>query len=120
MTLGALAASKGGSAVADYGRALVTGHTKGRADAVAVAQHYGLTPPTDVLPEASKEEAKLKGLSGVDFDKEFVSYMIGDHESDISDFKKEAESDAPADVKMLATNTLPVLQKHLDMAKRLT
>lgn len=120
MTLGALAVSKGGSAVADYGRALVADHTKAKAAATAVAARYGLTPPSDLLPEASKERTKLDALSGAAFDKEFVSYMIDDHKGDISDFTKEAGSDAPADVKGLATDTLPDLQKHLDMAKRLT
>ncbi|MBP2278334.1 DUF4142 domain-containing protein [Sphingomonas sp. PL20] len=120
MTLGAIAASKGGSAVADYGRALVADHTKARSKATAIAAHYGLTPPSDLLPEASKERTKLQGLSGAAFDKEFVSYMIDDHKGDISDFTKEAKSDAPSDVKALARDALPDLQKHLDMAKRLT
>jgi predicted outer membrane protein len=46
--------------------------------------------------------------------------MIDDHKGDISDFTKEAKSDAPSDVKALARDALPDLQKHLDMAKRLT
>ncbi|MEO5868044.1 MAG: DUF4142 domain-containing protein [Sphingomonas sp.] len=120
MTLGALAAVKGGTAVADYGHALEADHTKARAAAVALATHYGMTPPTDLLPEANEEQKKLQGLSGNDFDKEFVSYMVKDHEGDISDFTKEAESSAPDDVKKLAKDALPDLQKHLDMAKRLT
>ncbi len=120
MTLGAMAASKGGSAVAVYGRALVADHTKAKAAGTPVAARYGLAPPSGLLPEASKERTKLQDLSGTAFDKEFVSYMIDDHPGDISDFKKEAGSDAPVDVKTLATDTLPDRQKHLDMAKRLT
>ncbi|MEO7689392.1 MAG: DUF4142 domain-containing protein [Sphingomonas sp.] len=120
MMLGALAATKGGPAIAEYGRTLEVDHTKARAAAVAVAARYGMTPPTDMLPEARKEQRKLEGLSGSDFDKEFASYMLKDHESDISDFEKEASSDAPADVKKLAQDALPDLRKHLGMAKRST
>jgi len=120
MMLGALAATKGGPAVAEYGRTLETDHTRARAAAVAVAAHYGMTPPTDMLPEARKEQTKLEGLSGSDFNKEFASYMVKDHESDISDFEKEANSDAPADVKKLAQDALPDLRKHLAMARRST
>ncbi|HXH16409.1 MAG TPA: DUF4142 domain-containing protein [Sphingomonas sp.] len=121
MRLGAIAASKGGSAVAEYGRMLVADHTKARADAVAVATRYGVTPPTEVLPEASKEQDKLAGLTGTAFDREFVSYMLDDHKSDISDFMKEIDdSSTPADVRKLAQDTLPHLRTHLDMAKRLT
>ena len=118
MMLGALAATKGGPAVAEYGRTLETDHTRARAAAVAVAAHYGMTPPTDMLPEARKEQTKLEGLSGSDFNKEFASYMVKDHESDIADFEKEASSDAPADVRKLAQDALPDLRKHLAMAKR--
>ena len=118
--LGAIAAGKGGSAVAEYGRTLESDHIKARADAVPLADKYGVQPPTEMMPEAAKEERKLAGLTGNDFDKEFVSYMVKDHEGDISDFQKEADGDGPTDVKALARAMIPVLQKHLDMAKRLT
>lgn len=119
MKLGALAATKGGSAVAGYGRSLLADHTKARAAAAEVASRHGVVPPTDLLPEASKERAKLDGLSGNDFDKEFANYMVKDHKEDISDFTKEADSDAPSDVKKLAQDALPDLRKHLAMAQAL-
>jgi putative membrane protein len=119
MTLGGLAAIKGGPAVSEYGRTLVADHTKAKASAAAVASRNGVEPPSDMLPEASKERTKLDGLSGKDFDKEFASYMVKDHKEDISDFEKEAASNAPADVKKLAQDTLPDLRKHLEMAQRL-
>ena len=118
--LGAIAARKGGTAVADYGRTLERDHTEARRAAVLLAGKYGLQPPTDMMPEAAEEEHKLAGLTGNDFDKELVRYMVKDHKNDISDFQKETAGDAPADVKALARETIPVLQKHLDLAKRLT
>ena len=117
--LGALAASKGGPAVAAFGRTLVTDHSDARAAAVAVAVHYGMTPPTDISDKAHDEQRKLERLSGNDFDKEFVAYMIADHRSDIDDFNKEVASNPPADVRKLATDTLPHLQQHLGMAQRM-
>jgi len=119
MRLGTLAATKGGPAVAAYGHTLEADHSKAREAAIALAGHYGITPPSDILPAAEDEERKLEKLGGIDFDKEFTRYMVKDHEEDIADFKKEAESDAPADVRRLALSALPDLQKHLDMAKGL-
>ena len=119
ISLGTLAAQKGGAAVAAYGRSLVADHTKARAAAVAVALRNGVSDTTSLLPEASKERAKLDGLSGGDFDKEFASYMVQDHKEDIADFTKEAQSSAPADIRKMAQDTLPDLRKHLAMAQSL-
>lgn len=118
--LGALATAKGGSAVQAYGRTLVADHTKARADALPLARKYGVQPPEDMIPAAQKEQAKLVKLNGTEFDKEFVSYMVKDHKEDISDFQKEADSKASEDVRALARSTVPHLQMHLDLAKRLT
>ena len=60
---------------------------------------------------------KLKGLNGDDFDKEFVSDMLDDHEKDVSTFQKESQNSTDPDVKAFAAKTLPVLQKHLDTVK---
>jgi len=58
-------------------------------------------------------------MSGVAFDREFVSYMVEDHRKDIADFKKEASNDkGPAD--RLAQKQLPTLEKHLKIAQSLS
>lgn len=120
MRLGALAVQRGGSAVQAYGRTLVADHTKARADALPLASKYGVQPPDNMIPAAQKEEPKLEKLNGTAFDKEFVRYMVKDHKEDISEFQKEANSKAPEDIRSLARATLPHLQMHLDLAKRLT
>jgi len=43
--------------------------------------------------------------------------MVVDHKKDIADFRKEANSGADSDVKTWASNTLPTLQQHLQMAQ---
>jgi len=60
---------------------------------------------------------KLNGMSGDDFDREFVNNMVSDHEKDVSTFQKESQNSTDADVKAFAEKTLPVLQKHLDTVK---
>ena len=58
---------------------------------------------------------KMAKKSGADFDKAYVKYMLSDHKSDVSDFQKEAKSGKDGDVQAFASQTLPTLQKHLDM-----
>ena len=119
MRLGKLAAEKGVSqAVRDFGQMLVTDHGKAKNNAVAVAQPMGVKPPTIMMPVAKAELAKLKGLSGAAFDKEFASYMVDDHKKDIADFEKEAAKGS-GKVPELARMTLPDLRKHLETASKI-
>ena len=85
---------------------------------MALARSMGVQPTDEPMDVAKKEREKLMGLSGADFDHEFVSYMVKDHQEDISDFRKEAEI-RDGRVSRFAEKTLPVLHKHLDIALRL-
>lgn len=118
--LGSIAAERGGPAIQNYGRMLVSDHTKAKAAVMKIAGKYGVQPTDQMLPEAAKEQQVLLNLPKDQFDKEFASYMVKDHKSDISDFEKEAASNAPDDVKALAKETLPDLRNHLEVANRLS
>jgi putative membrane protein len=117
--LGQMAAQKGASAgVRDFGRMLVSDHTKGKADVLPVAQSHRLTPNDDIAMEAKAEAAKLDHLSGPAFDREFASYMVKDHKKDIADYEKQAKK-GDAATASFAKQTLPTLRKHLQMAQQL-
>lgn len=118
--LGKLAARKGMSAdTKAFGKMLAADHSKGRIEAAAVARKAHTFTPKSMSAEAIVEQQKLNRLTGKDFDREFASYMVKDHEDDIADFQAEANSSDPGFVKAFASKTLPTLQKHLDTAKRL-
>ena len=120
MKLGALAVRQGGSdAVKHFGTVLERDHGRAKQQAAAVAKAHHVAVPTAMMPEAQAEYAKLKGMHGAAFDREFARYMVHDHEKDIADFRKEAQGSDPADVRALARKTLPTLQKHLDTARSL-
>ena len=106
-------------AVRGYGRTLYIDHTKGKAEAVALARTMGVKRNDEPMGAAKKERDKLSGLHGQAFDREFVRYMIDDHQHDIADFRKQAEV-RDGRVSAFAENTLPVLHKHLDMALKLS
>jgi putative membrane protein len=59
----------------------------------------------------------LKGENGAEFDKEYVEQMVDDHEKDVAEFQKQADSSTDPDVKAFAAKTLPTLKKHLDAIK---
>jgi putative membrane protein len=103
--------------VRDFGRTLEQDHGQARQQALEVARQLGVRPTEEMMPEARREQQKLRHLSGAQFDREFVRYMVEDHRKDIRDFEEQSHGDGPA--AQLARQTLPTLHKHLEMAERL-
>lgn len=120
MKLGRLAADKGSSkAVKDFGNMLVKDHGKAGADALTLATAAGLSQTNSTKPEADAEYAKLEGLAGADFDKEFARFMVDEHQKTITKFELAAKDTEALEVADFARKTLPTLKKHLEAAKAL-
>jgi putative membrane protein len=117
--MGKLALSKGATpGLKAFAQTLVTDHSEGKSKADAVAKEIGLAPPADASPDAKSMYRHLSGLSGAEFEKQFVAHMVEDHEKDIAEYKQEAAS-GKGKVAELAKESLPVLEKHLKIAKDL-
>ena len=116
--LGKLVQEKGTrQEVKDLGRMLEQDHTQAREQILALAKKMNVQPSDKITPEARAEARKLNRLSGDKFDLEFISYAVKDHKKDISEYNAEAKK--KVDSAQLAQQTLPILQKHLDMAQSL-
>ena len=115
--LGQMAEEKGGSQqVKDFGKTLVADHSTAKQEASAVAKALGVTPPDTPVAEAKDEQKKLSTMSGDGFDQEFASYMVTDHKKDIQAFQDQVKGN-DGQTSALASKQLPVLQKHLEMAR---
>lgn len=118
--LGQLAAEKGGSPdVKAFGQQMVDDHTKANSQLKSIAQEEGMTLPTDVNQKQQAMYDRLSKLSGADFDRQYVKGMVMDHEEDVKDFHKEADKGKDGKIKSFASQTLPVLQGHLDKIKNI-
>jgi putative membrane protein len=118
--LGRLAAQKGGSEhVRSFGQQMVTDHEPNNQKLKTLAMGKGLKVPseTDVLHRGMKK--KLEGLSGAEFDKMYLQGQVADHEKMVTLMKRTSESASDPELKAFAAQTLPVVQKHLDMAKQM-
>ncbi len=119
--MGRLAADRGGSKeVRDFGKMLSSDHSKAGAQAKKLAKQIKVKAPSGVADEAKREKAKLSKMKGADFDREFVAFMIDDHKKDIDTFRQQADGAQDPKVKSFAAAQLPVLQKHLDAAQKLS
>lgn len=128
--------------VKQYAQRLIDDHTKANAELKQLASQKGIALPEeskvagvdaketerskvrDLLGGNSDHKAhadmkRLEGLSGTDFDREFVRMAVNDHEKDVKEFEKAAQKADDADIKAFAQKTAPTLREHLQQAKSL-
>ena len=116
--LGRLAASKATDPdVKAFGQRMVDDHTKANDKLKAIASEEGITLPTELKGEAKSMHDKLSKASGADFDKMYMKHMVTDHKKDVAEFEKESKNGKDSDVKQFASDTLPTLREHLQMAQ---
>ena len=116
--LGRLAAQKGADpSVREFGQRMVADHSKAGSELKAIAARKGLPLPGDINSDQKSEMDKLAKLSGAEFDQEYMSAMLKDHEEDVKAFETQSKEGTDADVKAFAAKTLPTLQEHLQMAR---
>lgn len=143
--MGKLAVQKAQSAqVKQYGQRLIDDHTKANTELKQIAatkgvtlpeSHEGITSDTDTTDRTQVREKsdsdhdlgfwdrramkKLEGLSGTEFDREFIKMAVSDHQKDVKEFEKASKDLDDSDLKAFAAKVLPKLQEHLSQAQTL-
>ena len=116
--MGAIAQRNGASqAVKDFGKMMVDDHTKLNQQLQELAAKKNVPLPSGITNSQEKDTSKISKEKGSEFDKDYISMMVKDHEDDIDAFKKAADKINDQDYKNLINGALPTLQKHLDAAK---
>ena len=116
--LGQLAAQKGTSEqVKTFGQHMIDDHTKANDQLKSIAEKEGMTLPTSLNAKDQSLYTKLQSASGDKFDREYMNAMVKDHEEDVKEFQREANNGSDPQLKEFASQTLPTLQNHLQMAK---
>ena len=117
--LGQLAQNKASNpAVKQFAQRMVADHNNLENQLTSVASSGGqsFTPTMDSRHQ--NQINKLQGLSGAEFDRNYMSLMIRAHQRDVNNFQTQSQSANSAQVRTLATNSLPVLQQHLSLAQQ--
>ena len=115
--LGKLAEQKASDpAVKAFGRRMVTDHTRLSEKMKPFATSWGLSEPTGLSPDAQKEYDKLQGLSGHDFDKQYIDDMVSDHTKDLDAFTKEVKDTHDAKFRAAVEQGKSVVAAHKNMA----
>lgn len=103
--------------VKDFAQQMITDHTTANQQLTALAQKKGITIPTDLASADQNQLDKLGKLDGKKFDKAYMKDQVKNHQAMLSLLQKEAKSGKDADLKSFAEQTVPTVQKHLEMAQ---
>jgi putative membrane protein len=103
-------------AVKAFAQKMVAEHKKLSASMKPFADSWELTAPTDLDDDHKQEYSKLNGLSGADFDKEYVDQMVSDHTKALDAFTTEAKDTRDAKFKATVLKGKTVVAAHKNMA----
>jgi putative membrane protein len=127
--MGKLALTKGGADVKKYSKALVADHQKADKAALALAKARGVKLEDHPAPKTDQEIAehkamtetmdKLKGLSGAEFDREFLTQMVSGHAMVAEQVKAAIPTITDAKLKTHMEGATVAVEKHGTLAKDL-
>ena len=84
-----------------------------------VAQQMGVSVPTGPSKKDKKLIAKLEGLSGDEFDRQYITAMVKDHQQDLKEFKEKAQNAQDPNVKQVAQQGSNVISQHLQLIEQI-
>src|SRR3954470_22853071 len=119
VTLGRVAQSRGSDTrVRDFGGRMVTDHTNLQQKLTTFTSTYGIGFTPGLSTQQQQDVNRLQSLSGSQFDREYITMMVQDHQKDINKFENQSRNADSPRVRELAMQSLPVLQQHLSLAQR--
>jgi putative membrane protein len=106
--------------VKEYGEQMVEDHGKMLEEQKKMAQSKGMQVPKQPNKEQQAAMKKLKEAKGEQFDRAFMSQMVKDHEKALKLAQDTAKNAKDPELKAMAQEAAPDIQKHLQMAKQLS
>jgi putative membrane protein len=84
-----------------------------------IAKELGVSEPKGPSKKDKKLIEKLQGLSGAQFDTEYIQAMAKDHKQDLKDFQNEAQAAQDPNVKQVAQQGQKVISQHLQLIEQI-
>jgi len=107
--------------VKSFGKEMTDDHTETTDDLKELIddEEIKVELPSQLDEQHQANLGKLKGLSGPQFDKEYVRMQIDAHQKAVALFESYAAAGENDDIKDWAEDTLPTLKEHLENAQKL-
>ena len=116
--LGDLAMQKGGPEVKGFAQQVVADHTAFNQNMGTIADSLGVALPGKMGKDDQAEYDKLNGLSGKDFDTEYLTYILKAHWKKLHEFYMEASSASNPDLATAVVNSMHAMHDHLGMIEK--
>jgi putative membrane protein len=114
-----LATEKAEGPVKNFATQMVEDHTKTSQELKNDAEKANISLPNALDSSTQTELDNLRHLNGQEFTKRYVEDQVSAHKDAVSLFKRYGKDGDNNTLKAWATETLPTLQHHLDMAQNL-
>ena len=98
---------------------MISDHTASSQKLMALAQSKGVTVTPTLTDMQQQTEAKLEAAKPRAFDHEYIHSQVVGHTDAVAAYQAEIANGQDADLKAFAQTTLPTIQQHLTLAKRL-
>lgn len=116
--LGQLAVQRASSdSVKQFAQRMIQDHTQANQQMAQLASAKGVTLPQDIGDRNQAVMARLKTLSGAEFDRAYMTEMVNAHTTDVSLLQRQTQKGQDQDLKNWSAKKLPALQEHLQMAR---
>ncbi len=112
--LGQLATTKSQSDdVKKFGESMVENRKRLDDQLKPIAKELGVSEPKGPSKKDKQLIASLEGMSGTQFDEEYIRAVMKDHQKDVKDFQSAAQTAQDPNVQQTARTDAPVLEQHL-------
>jgi putative membrane protein len=108
-----------GDPARNLGQSMVTDHSNKDDELGQILQSLSLQPATKPDPEQLAQYQQLLNAPTDHFDSTYARVFVEEHQWMIAVFEREIASGQNPALKSFAVRTLPLVQKHLAMAKKI-
>jgi putative membrane protein len=116
--LGTLATQKGGPDVKEAAQKMVDDHTMMNKDMATVADALAVMLPKKMDKEDQAEYEKLNGLSGKDFDTEYLTFTVKAHWVALHKFYMESSAASDPELQTEVVKCLTTMHQHLGLISK--
>ena len=118
MRLGEIAQQKAASPeVKEFAQRMQQDHSAHLEKVRGLAAGNNIKLSNELDSKHRSEVDKYAKMNGKDFDRQYMTHMVQDHQKDIKEYEKAQQQVTNPDEKALASETLPILKDHLSMAQ---
>jgi len=107
--------------VKKFAEQMIAGHTATttKLNAAAGAASPVIIPATEISPAQQQIIDNLALMTGADFDAAYARAQVDAHQAALDELKAYAQNGDVPTLTVFATETIPVVTRHLDLAKKL-